>query len=82
MSDFMTAMDALATTIAGDAGKAENLSDKVEAFKALVPYYVQKMKHKAGDDGTDDTPTFDNFASKITNAEQGNGREKSGIRGN
>ena len=74
MTDFFTAMDTLAATIADDANSAENLSDKVEAFKALVPYYVQKMKHEGGADGGTDEPNFDNFANSINGAEHGHGR--------
>lgn len=82
MTDFLIAMDQLAAEIAKAAREANtDLDIKIDAFKALVPYYVQKMKKK--DDNTDDPdmPTFDNFASNIHATEQTDGADQSGVRG-
>ena len=65
MTDFITEMDALAAEIAKGAREAAtDLDIKIDAFKALVPYYVQKMKgRKPAED--DDLPNFNTFASQI-----------------
>jgi hypothetical protein len=47
MSDFDAEFEALAAQIAKEAQKAENLIDKVDALKALQPYYALRKKTKA-----------------------------------
>jgi hypothetical protein len=66
MTDFTKEMDTLAAQLAKDANMAEkNFGDRLDAFKALMPYYTLLFKNKAKDDEGDDLPNFDNFNSKI-----------------
>lgn len=66
MTDFTTEMDALAAQLARDANAAEKaFGDRLDAFKALMPYYALLKKNKIKDDPDDDLPNFDNFQSKI-----------------
>ncbi len=60
-------MDELAAQLAKDANMAEkNFGDRLDAFKALMPYYALLRKNKGKDDDSDDgLPNFDNFNSKI-----------------
>ena len=71
MSDFTTEMDALAAEIAKDLRMAKTeLGDKIDGFKALMPYYA--LLHKSKSKGTgedDDLPNFDNFARNIHKTE-------------
>jgi hypothetical protein len=65
--DFTCEMDRLAAQLANDANMAEkNFGDRLDAFKALMPYYALLMKNK-GKNTTDDDdlPNFDNFTNKI-----------------
>jgi len=80
VTDFIEEMDQLAAEIAKSAREAAtDLDIKIDAFKALVPYYVQKMKRK--DDDTDDgLPNFGNFADRITTAEHNDGSDEPGLR--
>lgn len=67
MTGFTDEMDKLAAQLAKDANMAEkNFGDRLDAFKALMPYYAL-LKKNAGknDDTDDDQPNFDNFNSKI-----------------
>jgi hypothetical protein len=65
MTDFLTEYEALATEVAQAARLAATaLGDKIDALKALTPFYVQKMKNmKPVDDSAD--LTFDNFQRTI-----------------
>lgn len=65
MTDFLTEYEALATEVAQAARLAATaLGDKIDALKALTPFYVQKMKNmKPVDDSTD--LTFDSFTRTI-----------------
>jgi hypothetical protein len=66
-NDFEDDMEQLAAEIAVSAGIADvSLHDKIDAFRALMPYLVFLKKGKKGseDDG-DDTPNFGNFQKKI-----------------
>jgi hypothetical protein len=67
MTDFTKEMDTLAGQLAKDANMAEkNFGDRLDAFKALMPYYALLMKNKGKDDDADeDLPNFDNFNSRI-----------------
>lgn len=47
MSDFDAEFEKLAAQIAVEAQKAETLMDKVDAMKALQPYYALRKKNKA-----------------------------------
>jgi len=67
MTDFTDDMDQLAAEIAVSAG-AENvaLGDKIDAFKALMPYYALQLRNKGKEvDVSEDLPNFDNFQHKI-----------------
>lgn len=67
MSDFTDDMDQLAAEIAVSAGASDvALGDKIDAFKALMPYYALQIKNKGKDaDANEDLPNFDNFTNKI-----------------
>lgn len=65
MTDFIDDMEELAADIALKAGGDIALNDKIDAFKALMPYYAIQMKNKGKDDSDDDMPTFDQFHDKI-----------------
>ena len=81
MTDFLDEMDQLAAEIAKAAREAAtDLDIKIDAFKALVPYYVQKMKKKGDGDQDDDTPTFGDFQDAINGAEHKNGADEPGVR--
>lgn len=81
MTDFIDQMDQLAAEIAKGAREAAtDLDIKIDAFKALVPYYVQKMKGLGKDDPDDGLPNFGNFADRITTAENHDGSDEPGLR--
>lgn len=81
MTAFTDAMDKLAAEIATAAsGEDINLGDKIDAFKALVPYYAQQMKHKVSDND-DSEDDFASFQSRIHASENGHGERESGVRG-
>lgn len=94
MTDFIAAMDKLAAEIAEAACNTGNpgddkvpLVDKIDAFKALMPYYVQKLKKKGGeDDPDDDQPNFDNFQNQINGVKtftgETDGSDEPGVRSN
>jgi hypothetical protein len=67
MTGFTDEMDKLAASIAKEAGNdAKAFGDKIDAFKALMPYYALQIKHGGGDDPeSDDQPNFDDFTNKI-----------------
>jgi hypothetical protein len=72
-------LDKLATEIAKNASlDATSLTEKVDAIKALTPYYAltQKLKGKSEDDDEDGN-TFEAFSDEIANAQEPrNGRTK------
>lgn len=64
MTDFLDEMDQLAAEIAKQArADSTDLDIRINAFKALTPYWVQKTKAGKGDslDGDD----FGSFATAI-----------------
>ena len=66
MIDFTVEMDKLAAQLAADANAAEKaFGDRLDAFKALMPYYALLKKTKSKDEPDDDLPNFDNFSNKI-----------------
>lgn len=84
MTSFLSEMDLLAAEIAKAArADATDLDIKIDAFKALTPYYAHQMKNKGKeDDADDDLPNFGNFQSRIhAVAETDDGTEQSGVRG-
>ena len=70
MTDFLQEYEELAAEIAKEAREdSRALSDRIDAFKALTPFYLQKMKgRKPVED--DDLPDFNTFASQIHATEQ------------
>jgi hypothetical protein len=77
MTDFLEEMDKLAAELARAAQMdATALGDKIDAFKALTPYWVHKNKGRKPDQ---DGPNFDDFSNLIE--ENGNGKDKPGVRG-
>jgi hypothetical protein len=83
MTAFTDEMDKLAAQIAKDMqGAAVAMADRIDAFKALTPYYVWQMKNRSKDDPEDEgLPTFDNFTTNIHAAERINGSDEPGVRG-
>ena len=66
MSGFLDEYEALAEELAISARAAAiPFGDKIDALKALTPFYVHKMKNKKPVDDTDDAPTFENFQRSI-----------------
>jgi hypothetical protein len=81
MSDFTDEMDKLAAQIAKDVqADAIALGDRIDAFKALTPYYVWQMKNKGKDDPDDGLPNFENFTSSIHATENDDGEGEPGLR--
>ena len=67
MSAFTEEMDALAASLAKDANMAEKaFGDRLDAFKALMPYYALLKKNEKNDGPDDDnSPNFDNLRNRI-----------------
>ena len=66
MTAFTDEMDKLAAGIASKAtGDAIALGDKIDAFKALTPYYALQLKNRDRPDEDDTLPTFDRFTRDI-----------------
>lgn len=64
---FDQALAGLAMKIANEASEDDvELSARVDAFKALTPYYIgdSKLKNKAPDED-EERPTFDKFRKAI-----------------
>lgn len=81
MTSFIEEMDKLAAEIAKAANAAAiDLPAKIDAFKALVPYYAQQMKRGKPDDDSD-LNTFDNFQSQILATEKTDGSDEPRVRG-
>ncbi len=81
MTDFLTEYEALAAEIAKEARMAEKaFGDRIDALKALTPFYIQKMKGVKKDDDSDGLPNFDNFTSQIHATENSDGTDESGVR--
>ena len=89
MTDFLKAMDTLAAEIArascdttGSNVEKVALADKIDAFKALMPYYAFLKKNKGKDEAADDDlPNFDNFTKQIHAKEHADGSDDPGISG-
>jgi hypothetical protein len=83
MTDFTDEMDRLAASLAKDANMAEKaFSDRLDAFKALMPYYALLIKNKGGrDDADDGLPNFDNFQAAIHVTENDDDSDEPGVRG-
>jgi len=66
MTDFTDAMDNLAASLAADANASEKVfGDRLDAFKALMPYYALLLKNKGKEDDEDGGPNFTSFTDKI-----------------
>jgi hypothetical protein len=80
MTDFLTEYEALAAEIAKTLREAATaLGDRIDGFKALTPFYLQKMKN-AKPDEDDDLPNFSNFANQINATENHDGEREPGVR--
>ena len=78
----MTEYEALATEVAKEAREASKaLADRIDALKALTPFYVHKMKAAGKGDPDDDFPNFESFQNKIHATEQDDGADESRVRG-
>ena len=81
MTDFLTEYEALAAEIAVSLRQtATALGDRIDGFKALTPFYLQKMKGRKSDE-LDGLPDFNTFASSIHATEDSNGSDEPGVRG-
>jgi hypothetical protein len=79
--DFLTEYEALATEIASEVrGDSVALGDRIDALKALTPFYVHKMKNMKPVDNVDDTPNFDSFINTIHATEMTHGDDEPGLR--
>ena len=82
MSDFLDEYEKLATEIAKQAREAATVfADRIDALKALTPFYVQKMKGKKPGSDDEDFPNFDTFQNAIHASETTDGNDESGVRG-
>jgi hypothetical protein len=82
VTDFLTEYEALATQVAEEARMASTaLGDRIDALKALTPFYVQKMKGMKPVSETDGFPNFDSFQSSIHATETTDGDDEPGLRG-
>lgn len=82
MSDFLAEYEGLATEIAKQAREAATgFADRIDALKALTPFYVQKTKGKKPADEDDGLPNFDSFQNAIHTTETSHGTDESGVRG-
>jgi hypothetical protein len=80
MTDFLTEYEALAAEIAKTLREAATaLGDRIDGFKALTPFYLQKMKNSKLDEDAS-LPNFDNFASTIHATEPNDGEREPGVR--
>ena len=81
MTDFTDEMDKLAAAIAKEAGFDEKaFGDRIDAFKALMPYYAIQMKSKGEVIEHDALPNFENFTASIHNTENADGEREPGVR--
>lgn len=81
MTDFLTEYEALAAEIAKTLREdATALGDRIDGFKALTPFYLQKTKGRKADDPDDGLPDFNTFTSNIHATEVTNGTNESGVR--
>jgi len=82
VTDFLTEYEALATQVAEEARMASTaLGDRIDALKALTPFYVQKMKNMKPVNESDPFPNFDSFQSSIHATETTDGDDEPGLRG-
>jgi hypothetical protein len=88
MTAFTDQMDKLAAEIAAASCDVEGsnvarvpLGDKIDAFKALMPYYALLMKKQDDKPDEDDLPNFDNFTANIHASENDHGSDEPGVRG-
>ncbi len=82
MSDFLTEYEALATEVAAEARRLDTaLGDRIDALKALTPFYVQKMKGMKQVPDNDPFPNFDSFQNAIHATEHDDGNDEPGVRG-
>jgi len=81
MTDFTDEMDKLAAELAKNANMAAtSFGDRLDAFKALMPYYAIQMKQKGSDEPDDGLPNFENFTSQIHATENDDGGDKPRVR--
>ena len=83
MTDFTAEMDKLAAQLAKDANMSEkNFGDRLDAFKALMPYYALLLKNKSKGEDDDDLPTFAEFTSQIHASDLRTPADSGGLREN
>jgi hypothetical protein len=71
VTDFLAEYEALAAEIAAELRMAATpFGDKIDGFKALTPFYLQKTKGKKAAE-LDDGPNFDSFINNIKGSEDG-----------
>ena len=81
MIDFLTEYEELAAEIAKEAREdSRALSDRIDAFKALTPFYLQKTKGKKADTEEADGFTFSNFQLDVTENNDGIAGDEPGLR--
>ena len=82
MTDFLTEYESLAAEIAKELRNAATaLGDRIDGFKALTPFYLQKTKGKKNEEVDDGLPNFNDFQSSIHTTEQPDGGDEPGVRG-
>lgn len=68
---MISGIEALATSIAKDAAKAEKLSEKIDALRVLTPFYTLLSKKTEEQNGEE--VTMDDLRAKMEKADGGEG---------
>jgi hypothetical protein len=71
MSDLLESMNKLALAVADAAAlEATQLQEKIDALKALTPYYAMLQKHRVPEEDSSEL-TFGELQAQITEAPNG-----------